>query len=326
MVELTADRLGAPASGISGSKVGRFATTDPDTCADHLRSLGIDARHNQMSRGHYSVAIDSTLLPGLRVLSTVNEPAITSHAASPDSRYTLVLPISSTEGVFFNHAPLAAEIGLVRPGSEFHIVRPSGFRAVMVFPEAALVDRLCDAMFGHTFARMVEADRSLQCEPDALAACAQRLSKVHDDLPPGLATAGAERLAYELVDALLGILRPTDRALGWSASTRIARAAWDVIEGCADEGVTVADLCVRLGVPLRTLDNAFHACLGIAPKRFINTVRLNKVRRCLSRPRDEDTVTRVAAQFGFFHFGHFAYQYRRLFGESPSQTLSRAKR
>jgi hypothetical protein len=47
MVELTADGLGAPASGLSGIRVGRFATTDPDACADHLRTLGISARHNQ---------------------------------------------------------------------------------------------------------------------------------------------------------------------------------------------------------------------------------------------------------------------------------------
>ena len=32
-------------------------------------------------------------------------------------------------------------------------------------------------------------------------------------------------------------------------------------------------------------------------------------------------VTAVAAQFGFWHFGRFAGEYRRLSGEAPSQTL-----
>jgi AraC family ethanolamine operon transcriptional activator len=306
------------------TSVQRFATTDPDACADHLRALGINARHNQMSRGQYSAAINSMRLPGLGVFSTASEPAITSQAASPDRRYALVLPMSSAEGVFFNHTPLRAdEIGLAHPGSEFHLVRPSGFRAVMVFPEIALVDRLCEAMFGRTFAHMAQAGRSLSCSGDALAACAQRLAKAHDDLAPG---ATGECLANELVDALLSIVRSPVPPRSWSASARIVREAWDIIEGYADEGITVADLCVRLGVPLRTLDSAFHACLGMAPKRFILAMRLNKVRRCLSRPRDEDTVTRVATRFGFFHFGHFARRYAELFGELPSQTLSRAKR
>jgi hypothetical protein len=33
----------------------------------------------------------------------------------------------------------------------------------------------------------------------------------------------------------------------------------------------------------------------------------------------------VATGLGFFHFGHFGHRYAQLFGETPSQTLCRAR-
>ena len=107
---------------------------------------------------------------------------------------------------------------------------------------------------------------------------------------------------------------------------RIVAKACNLVEGSEHTLITVSELCLKLGVPIRTLDEAFQACLGIAPKQFIMRVRLNNVRRCLSRhPSDRLTITDAASRYGFFHFGHFGSQYRRLFGETPSLTLSRAR-
>ncbi|UCD70375.1 MAG: helix-turn-helix domain-containing protein [Betaproteobacteria bacterium] len=36
-------------------------------------------------------------------------------------------------------------------------------------------------------------------------------------------------------------------------------------------------------------------------------------------------VREAAAKWGFWHMGEFSRVYRRLYGESPSQTLARAK-
>jgi AraC-like DNA-binding protein len=44
------------------------------------------------------------------------------------------------------------------------------------------------------------------------------------------------------------------------------------------------------------------------------------------RDRPEWRVTRTALAFGFAHLGRFSASYRRMFGETPSETLRRVRR
>ena len=58
--------------------------------------------------------------------------------------------------------------------------------------------------------------------------------------------------------------------------------------------------------------------------RFLRALRLNGARRTLKAadPKD-DTVTDIAARWGFWHLSHFAADYRSMFEEQPSDTLRR---
>ena len=72
----------------------------------------------------------------------------------------------------------------------------------------------------------------------------------------------------------------------------------------------------------RTLQYAFKKCLGISPMNYLKRHRLHQVRHRLKQCRaEETTVTSVACQFGFFHFGDFSQSYKTQFGELPSETL-----
>jgi transcriptional regulator GlxA family with amidase domain len=72
----------------------------------------------------------------------------------------------------------------------------------------------------------------------------------------------------------------------------------------------------------RTLRSAFHEYYGTGPVDYLQLRRLNQVRRVLRAAEPgEVTVTDVLLHHGVLQFGRFASQYRRLFGESPSETL-----
>jgi AraC-like DNA-binding protein len=89
-----------------------------------------------------------------------------------------------------------------------------------------------------------------------------------------------------------------------------------------DEPVDVSALCRALAVSERTLRKAFHKTYGLPPCRHLRMLRLSEARRALlSADYELTTVTEVAMCFGFVELGRFSVEYRKIFGESPSQTL-----
>lgn len=62
----------------------------------------------------------------------------------------------------------------------------------------------------------------------------------------------------------------------------------------------------------------------MSPKHYLLLRRMNLFRGTLrtSSPIDS-TVTQIATRYGFWQFGRLAVEYKALFGESPSTTLSR---
>ena len=83
-------------------------------------------------------------------------------------------------------------------------------------------------------------------------------------------------------------------------------------------------LCAEVGVSQRTLEYAFQERLGTSPMEFIRRLRLHAVRRALlAAERGGATVTEIAMTFGFYQLGRFAAEYRAIFGELPSATLTR---
>jgi AraC family ethanolamine operon transcriptional activator len=94
-----------------------------------------------------------------------------------------------------------------------------------------------------------------------------------------------------------------------------------------DATVTLLDLSAVCGMRARSLINAFEAVTGFSPMDYLKRLRLNGVHRALGRSAKPHTrVIDVATAWGFWHMGHFASDYRAMFGETPSQTLLNSER
>ncbi|MDU5679320.1 MAG: helix-turn-helix domain-containing protein, partial [Pseudomonas aeruginosa] len=88
--------------------------------------------------------------------------------------------------------------------------------------------------------------------------------------------------------------------------------------------IEVAALAEQAHMSTRSLYALFERQLGESPRQYIRRLRLERIRACLEDPGCRvRNLTELALDFGFAHLGRFAEQYRRQFGELPSETLRR---
>jgi AraC-like DNA-binding protein len=102
---------------------------------------------------------------------------------------------------------------------------------------------------------------------------------------------------------------------------RDVRRAIDYIEANCQSPITLRDLVVVSGVAGRTLLKHFHDYMGTTPMRYLAKVRFEKARAALRCPEPGASVAEIAEAWGLGHLGRFSVEYRRRFGESPSETL-----
>jgi AraC-like DNA-binding protein len=83
------------------------------------------------------------------------------------------------------------------------------------------------------------------------------------------------------------------------------------------------ELAKQLGVSVRTIHEAVLRYKGMSLHRYLRLRRLWLVRRRLLA--GAVSVKASALAFGFWHMGDFSRSYRLQFGETPSQTMARAR-
>jgi len=90
------------------------------------------------------------------------------------------------------------------------------------------------------------------------------------------------------------------------------------------EKISVPEIAEQLCVSQRSLELAFKDLLGITPKKYLNYRRMHGVHNeLIRRSPGSYCVTECANIWGFTELGRFAGEYRRLFGELPTETLNR---
>lgn len=106
----------------------------------------------------------------------------------------------------------------------------------------------------------------------------------------------------------------------------VVRMAEEYVRELPSRHIDTFELCELTGVSKRTLHYAFLEVTGISPMSFVKVIKLNSARRdLLAIGPGRGHVESVALAYGFDRPGNFAQDFRRLFGERPSQFLLRRK-
>jgi AraC-like DNA-binding protein len=104
---------------------------------------------------------------------------------------------------------------------------------------------------------------------------------------------------------------------------RGVRRALDAMHANVGYNWRVAELATVAGVSGRTLQRQFLSFLGKTPGGVLRQISFEHARRELLQGAPGARVMDVALRCGFPHCGRFSVEYRRRYGETPSQTLKR---
>ncbi|MCX2983422.1 AraC family transcriptional regulator [Halieaceae bacterium IMCC14734] len=98
----------------------------------------------------------------------------------------------------------------------------------------------------------------------------------------------------------------------------------DFVEANKHKPLRVPELCSETDISLRSLQLLFKQEIGMTLKAYVTAQRLYGAHRDLwGATQLGASISDVAAKWGFWHMSQFSKDYRTIFDELPSDTLSR---
>jgi AraC-like DNA-binding protein len=138
-----------------------------------------------------------------------------------------------------------------------------------------------------------------------------------------LATHRQETLAIAILNGLSHAIEAGEAQQ--LMSDRALRLVLDYVNSAPLEEITAVELCTLAGCSQRWLEQSFKMRFGITPKAYVKYLRLARLRRDLQQPPcgERQAVVELASAYGFWHMGQLAADYRKVYGELPSDTMKR---
>ena len=255
---------------------------------------------------------------------------LVQHGQAPRDRVCFALPLSlpGTARLQGREAD-DHSIFILDGGDEFLFHMPQGLDMLSItFDRETFEKELDNSPWRGEFRQWLRQP-VLRVPERRLAQCRERLlgllERSVDDAGAAAPGQAEEELERDLLEELTCLLADP----GFDRNQRLASSPGSyIVEKCHQLTLaerqtppSVFDLCGRLRISRRTVQNSFRAVTQTTPVNYIRCIRLNGVRRELLGTRaGECSIGDAASRWGFFHLSHFAADYQALFGELPSQT------
>ncbi|MBL8533454.1 MAG: helix-turn-helix domain-containing protein [Betaproteobacteria bacterium] len=305
---------------------------DADEHAEALRHW--DQRYEQLSSGPFEGWLTDVWLDEVQVFRERTRQVVLQTGRSwPDACIVGLVQGAEGDGSFCGHPLEAGSAFAFGTPGEFSLRTPARLDVVGIAVPLDAIRRRGDRTGDDAAAdRWDRSGADLLRETEALAALNTYVRHFFEMLDRDASPFDHQEARRTFVTSLLdGVeaavegARLRDRVPASSpARSALVGRAREFIAGHCAAPMTVADLCAELGSSRRTLQYCFQEVLGVSPVQYLRAVRLNGVRRELKTAGGTARIGDIAARWGFWHLGQFSLDYRRMFGERPSDTLRRA--
>jgi AraC family ethanolamine operon transcriptional activator len=308
-----------------------FQSRDPDEVAQGLSFLGAEVV--QLGHGPFQGSVQLVQLGPVAAIRVSLNRAVHTRGFRPNT-YGFDLFTSVHQAGKMQGRPLkTGQLSVIGPPGEWdHITLTPYSEHFNVCVDADSLLRYAEILHGVDLEERLGCFRVVRPDPATLSDLEAHLRRLFAQVRsrPTLLDQPEERRQLErsCIDKLLqtlfsGALAPEEpRRL--ACHVGVVRRAVDFMLARLDKNLFAEDVCKEVGISERTLRYAFQDQFGVGPMAYFKKRQLAAVRHELRlAAADPVTVHEIARRWGFQHTGNFAADYRRLFGELPSETLDK---
>lgn len=289
-----------------------------------------DQDYEQIGRGRFRGQLTQLVMGQVQLGRVIWSPGVLQRGSAPSGTWVFGLPLIAEGSLHVRRRP-------ARPGE----LIAATSRDDVGFTATGRTDLMVVALPTPSIERWVQTRRGLDrfdvdlpsprwhVPPDELSRRACVLSDLLQTLtiqPHDCLTGRTlPQVEAQIFDVILDMIPSAEVIEPLHNRARVARAVLDVLQERINDPPGISELCLAVGARERTLHLSCVEAFGRPPATLLGELRLNAAQRALLRPEKGASVTAVASQYGFTHFGRFAAAYRRQFGELPSATFARAR-
>ena len=306
-----------------GQATGPLVTGDVTVFENAAQKIGLELSATQLSRGEPTISIAGVVLGDSVLASYSSSQKLGVHFhARPNS---LNFSIQSGGGAVRMDGKPRKKHSIVfysLPGSgQFTAVIPPTERAIQVNPaiHISLPELIApalgipEAFIGKGWVELALDERTA----NEFIGWAQRC--LSSDIHNAAAIKDQLHLAlHRMLEPLRGNLSEKDLKVPGHYSRIIGLADTLVAKAPSQEPLSILTMARELRISTRTLQRAFQSIYGTSVSQYVQHRRLERARALLLS--SERPICHSARHMGFEHASRFAQQYRRLYGNLPSDT------
>ncbi len=289
-----------------------------------------DQTYHQISAGTLNSCLVQFSSDRCHVFREQINQRVVQHGKAPAGQVCFALPLSVPGAIRMQGREADTNsLFFLRGGEEFMFHMPTGMDMLAITFERELFEAALSRIASAREVETLLRQPVIKLPEQRLAACRQRLLAIFSEaVDCDDAGADPEReaaLEQCMLHEMLQLMTDPDcdrrQRNGSSTQSFIVEKCHRLAMSETLSAPSVMDLCQRLQVSRRTVQNSFRSVAETTPVNYLRSVRLNGVRRSLMCTHPSElSIGDAAARWGFYHLSHFAAEYQELFGELPSQT------
>jgi AraC family ethanolamine operon transcriptional activator len=280
--------------------------------------------HTKMEKGLFEGSTFAAHTPRIQLAKVYYSQGFMSKGDFPEGCIVLIYSSNNTTYNFQNRSILANEIIVLTEGDEINILTSGEIDIHTLVIEEQLFYQAFYDYFGD-IPRTSLQDKRFCLKADMISVFHQTVhswtSYLTEEFPTLSVKPEYEKIEFEILRQLFSCMHftPLEKSRKKFQTKRIR----DLLHENIDQEIDISLLTNELNIGESQLHHAFKKEYGITPKKYLQQLRFNAIKKelLLAHPHT-NTVSQIAQKYNFFHMGHFSAEYKKLFAETPSQTLN----